>query len=82
MNKDDLLQALRKERIRDDAFDLGGGHRDETYTLAESYGRWFVYYSEKGLESSKREFATESQACEHLLSVLKNDPTVHASKLT
>ena len=76
MNKEGLLQALRKERIRDDAFDLHGGHLTETYTLSESCGQWFVYYSEKGLESGKKEFATESQACEYLLRLLKNDPTV------
>ena len=71
MNKEELLQALRKESVREDAFDLNGGHLPETYTLSESYGRWFVYYSEKGLESGKEEFATQSQACEYLLNLLK-----------
>jgi hypothetical protein len=42
------------------------------YTLPESYGRWIVYYSEKGLQSNKKEFATESQACQYLL----HHPTV------
>ena len=75
MNKQQLLQAIRKEGIREDAFDLDGGHLSETYTLSESYGRWLVYYSEKGLESVKKEFNTQSQACEYLLNLLKKDPT-------
>ena len=75
MNKQQLLQAIRKEGIREDAFDLDGGHLSETYTLSESYGRWFVYYSERGVESGRKEFATQSQACEYLLNLLKNDPT-------
>jgi hypothetical protein len=75
MNKQQLLQAIRKEGIREDAFDLDGGHFSETYTLPESYGRWFVYYGERGVESGRKEFATQSQACEYLLNLLKNDPT-------
>ena len=75
MDKETLLQALRKEGIREDAFDLDGRHLSETYTLSESYGRWFVYYSERGVESGRKEFATQSQACEYLLNLLKNDPT-------
>ena len=75
MNKEELLQALQNAAIREDAFDLNGGHLSETYTLSESYGRWFVYYSEKGVESGKKEFATQAQACEHLFKVLMNDPT-------
>jgi hypothetical protein len=46
MNKQDLLEALRKEGVRDDAYDLSGGHLSEVLTLAEAYGKWFVYYSE------------------------------------
>lgn len=75
MNKDELLQALQKEGIREDAYDLDGRHLSETYTLSESSDRWFVYYSERGLESGKKEFATQSAACEYFFNLLKNDPT-------
>jgi hypothetical protein len=79
MNRIELLRALRRERIREDTFDLNGGHLPETYTLAEAHGSWFVYYSERGLESGKKEFATESDACEYLLNKLRDDPTALAS---
>jgi hypothetical protein len=56
MNKQELREALRKEGIRDGAYDLSGGHLPEAYTLGEGDGKWFVYYSERGLESDKKEF--------------------------
>jgi hypothetical protein len=43
--------------------------------LDQRNGRWFVYCSERGLESEKKEFAAESEACEDLLKRLRNDPT-------
>ena len=75
MNRQELRDALREERIRDDAYDLDGGHLPETYTLSEAHGKWFVYYSERGLEGGKKEFASETEACEYLLNKLKKDPT-------
>lgn len=75
MNKQQLQVALSEENIRDDAYDLNGGHMPEMYTLSERDGKWVVYYSERGLESGKREFATESEACQNLLSRIRNDPT-------
>jgi hypothetical protein len=77
MNKKELRQVLHNEGIREEAFDLSGGHLPETLTLAEVYGRWLVYYSERGLESGKKEFATEAEACAYLLTLLRADPNAH-----
>jgi len=78
VNRQDLLEILREELIRDDAYDLEGGHVPEVYTLGEAHGRWFVYYSERGLETGRRDFASESEACQYLLEVLRKDPTTRA----
>ncbi|HET6383904.1 MAG TPA: hypothetical protein VFJ58_10975 [Armatimonadota bacterium] len=75
MNRQELLDALRREHIRDDAYDLTGGHLSERYTFGEVRGRWYVYYSERGQETGRREFATEAGACEYFLNMLKADPT-------
>jgi len=75
MNKQQLREILSKECIRDDVYDLDGGHPDEVYTLHEQNGCWLVYYSERGLKSEKKEFGTESEACEYLLNKLREDPT-------
>jgi len=77
MNRQELREALRGEQIRDDVYDLYGGHLPETLTLSEANGKWFVYYSEQGLESGKKEFVSETEACEYLLNKLKKDPTAH-----
>jgi hypothetical protein len=75
VNRQQLQATLREQNIRDNAYDLNGGHMPETYTLSERDDRWVVYYSERGLESGKREFATESEACQNLLNQIMNDPT-------
>ena len=75
MNKQELLAALRAEHIRDDAYDLQGGHESETYTVSSTRGKWYVYYSERGQETGKKEFSSESDAYEYLLAILKGDPT-------
>jgi len=75
MTKEELQEILNRERILTDSYDLDGGLLSERLTLARRGDRWAVYYSERGVESGYREFYTESEACEYLLSVLRNDPT-------
>ena len=53
------------------------GAQPETYVLSITPGGWTVYYSERGLESGRRDFDTEDAACEHLLGLLGRDDTVH-----
>lgn len=67
MNKATLTWILEQEGFRRDAYDLEGGMQNECYCLAESSGIWFVYYSERGLQSGKHEFQSEGKACEYLL---------------
>lgn len=76
MNKQMLQQLLDKEGIRRDCYDLEGGLPPEKYVLAHEGHLWSVYYSEHGLQSNKRQFPTEDEACEYLLAELRNDPLV------
>lgn len=75
MTKSDLKSILTRESFREDCYDLEGGRLPECYTLGFEADRWCVYYSERGLESGKRYFSTESDACEHLLDTLRNEPS-------
>ncbi len=75
MNKDELSRILKQEGFRPDAYDLEGGDQDERYCLGESRGVWSVYYSERGLQSGKRDFGGEKEACEYLLQLLRKDPS-------
>lgn len=75
MNKEGLLQALRKEAIRDDAFIFMVAILQKRIPCPNRTDAGLYITVRKGLESGKKEFATESQACEYLLGLLKNDPT-------
>lgn len=78
MNKNELSRILRQEGFRPDAYNLEGGMQDECYCLEESNCAWSVYYSERGLQSGKKEFASESEACEYLLQLLRKDASTRA----
>ena len=74
MTRNEFLRIAKAENIRFDAFDLDGDS-NECYVVARHQDRWFVYYSERGLERNSREFLTESSALECLLELLRGDPT-------
>jgi hypothetical protein len=75
MDKNELARILRAEGFRADAYDLEGEKRDECYCLEEFDGGWVVYYSERGLKAGRVEFASEGEACEFLLGLMRRDPT-------
>ncbi len=77
VNRHDLAEILRNEGINPDTYALDGGHPDERYVIDAQPGGWHVFYSERGLESGRRDFDTEDEACRHLLLLLRNDPTAH-----
>ena len=75
VNREELRGLLDLEGIESDAYTFG--HAPEMYVMSIMPGGWAVYYSERGLESGRRDFETEDAACEHLLSLLRRDETVH-----
>jgi len=74
MKRTELIEAIKKANIRDDAYSLDGGHPNEALVLSHEGSTWSVYYSERGLETSKKTFATEDDACDELLRRLLRDP--------
>lgn len=77
MNRDQLLDVLRNEGIRDDSYSLYGGLQDDTLALDRVGETWIVYYSERGKRWDERSFTNEDSACEYLLQLLRSDR--HAS---
>jgi hypothetical protein len=69
-----ILRGVQEAKIRFDAFDLSG-QGNERYVLSGSDNDWSVYYSERGFETNKRHFSSESAALKALLAVFKNDPS-------
>lgn len=74
MTREDFLESARRAKIRPDAFALDE-QGDECYVLSGRANHWSVYYSERGLETQKRQFASQSEALSHLLEKLMNDPS-------
>lgn len=74
MTTEDFLEDARKAKIRPNAFVLDG-EGNECYVLSGNANHWSVYYSERGLETQKHHFGSQSAALEHLLQTLKNDPS-------
>jgi hypothetical protein len=75
MTKRELEELLNKEGFRADSYDLDGGMLPERLTLAKEAGRWSVYYSERGLQTGKAFFDSESEACQNLLDQLRDEPS-------
>ena len=74
MDRAQLKKILDEERVPRDAYDLNGGRDTEELVLSHTPGAdwpWAVYYSERGLQTGRREFATEGEACVFMLSELR-----------
>jgi hypothetical protein len=79
MTKQELKDTLNREGFRADSYDLEGGMLPERLTLAREGYRWCIYYSERGLQTGKEYFESESQACQNLLDQLRDEPSARAS---
>lgn len=66
MNKRELEKKLIEENIPKDSYCLNGGYLNEAYCLEENYGRWEVYYSERGRKTNVKSFLCEEEACKYL----------------
>ncbi|KAB0661109.1 DUF4237 domain-containing protein [Burkholderia sp. Bp9012] len=70
MNKQDLQNALDAVGAPRDSYCLGG-EKDEALCLAENYGHWYVYYSERGQRTEQQAFDSEAAACAAFLMRLR-----------
>ena len=73
MNKNQLKQILVRDGFRPDSYSFEDAHAIEAYCLSFGQGRWFVYYSERGLQHGKKEFETEKEACRYFLELIRSD---------
>jgi hypothetical protein len=75
LDREGLRAALDAQGVDRDSYCLDGGHPAERYVLDDRRSEWVVYYSELGLESGLRSFATEDLALRYLAGLLLADPT-------
>ena len=71
----DLQSKLMDLGVRSDSYCLLDDS-NEAYCLQRSRTGWYVYYAERGLQNGRTNFDSESEACEYLLDLLRNDPNV------
>jgi hypothetical protein len=73
MNRDELKAQLASSGVPADSYSLAGGLPNEAFCLdQDENGTWRTYYSERGERSSIKTYATESEACAALLSLIQN----------
>jgi hypothetical protein len=73
VTRSEFLELVREEKVRPDSFSFEGG--DERYVLSVEGSVWRTFYRERGIERGVQMFVSESDALEHLLELLRNDPT-------
>ena len=71
MNILELEAIFEKEKVPKDLYSLKGGLPNESLCIGHDYGKWEVYYSERGRKSGLRTFDTEEEACLHLYEKVK-----------
>jgi hypothetical protein len=76
VNRSELLQKLKEAKVNPNTYSLEGGSSGEEYVLSdEGYGKWAIYYSERGLRRDEKIFRSEPEACEELYRWIMEDPT-------
>lgn len=85
MDRSALRELLDREGVDRRAYGLDGPagllveDREERYFLEETPSGWMVFYWERGLRRGEESFASEDEACRHLLDLLLCDPTTRIS---
>ena len=74
MDRIQLQRELEDSGVRPDAYSIDGPS-EEAYCLSRSGQNWVVFYYERGIETGKKTFSSENEACEYLLRIVRKDPT-------
>jgi hypothetical protein len=74
MNRQELERILVNENFRERTYSLTG-EADEALCLSFEGGRWYVFFSERGMRTNKTEFDSETAACKYFLQKMRDDPT-------
>ena len=75
MIQSELLRRLELEGVSPTAYDLEGTKKEEAYCLERLRDAWIYYYRERGFHRDERVFTEESDAIQHFLGRVLEDPT-------
>jgi len=71
VDKTELEQQLKLLKADPDSYCLNGGSPNEALCLEDIYGKWSIYYSEKGLRTEEVSYKSEDEACNAFLIRIK-----------
>lgn len=66
MTMEQLKEYLEKTNYDPRTYRIGQAGYDDCVTLEEIYGKWHVYYAERGVRSSDEIFDNEEAACNYI----------------
>jgi hypothetical protein len=78
MNTQDLLKALRKNRIMPEAYsivNITAPPHDEQYVLTKERNMWVIYFEERGERTYEMFYMNEDEACRSFLDKILKDPS-------
>ena len=81
MNKIQLEAVLQEEGFKQNVYSLERPNfdPDEALCLRQEQGKWCIYYSERGIQTGKKYFSSEEEACKYFLENMRRDPTTRKS---
>jgi len=65
MNSNQLKVKILEENFPENSYSLLSSAKDETLCLQCVKSNWIVFYSERGLQTNKKIFDSEDEACSY-----------------
>jgi hypothetical protein len=63
INLEETLAIVRKNRVPESMYCIGGLGKGECVGISDENGQWQTYYSERGARTSVKTYANENDAC-------------------
>lgn len=65
MDRSDLQTKILSAGFPTDSYSLFGKPEGESLCIQYAAPKWIVFYSERGLQKNKKQFASEEAACDY-----------------
>lgn len=76
MNRVELIEKLKNAGVKSQYYSLYGKIVNDAFILEQTVGKWNVYYFERGSKDMEQSFESESDACNYIYNILKDEPSV------
>ena len=80
MDRGELKNQLDGLSVDPRSYSLDGSLANDAMILEHVYGKWIVFYSERGERNDEATFLTEADACKYIFDLLKDEPSVRTRK--